>query len=98
MNWITDYVPPKIKSLFQRRDTPENLWSKCDSCGQMIFHRELASNLNVCPGCNFHMAIAPRARFKTLFDGGVFVEVTVPEAGLAIQPIFVRRNDAQKFL
>jgi acetyl-CoA carboxylase carboxyl transferase subunit beta len=80
MNWITDYVPPKIKSLFQRRDTPENLWSKCDSCGQMIFHRELAENLNVCPDCNFHMAITPRARFKTLFDGGVFVEVTVPEA------------------
>ena len=80
MNWITDYVPPKIKSLFQRRNTPENLWSKCDSCGQMIFHRELAENLNVCPGCNFHMAITPRARFKTLFDGGVFVEVTVPEA------------------
>jgi acetyl-CoA carboxylase carboxyl transferase subunit beta len=80
MNWITDYVPPKIKSLFQRRDTPENLWTKCDSCGQMIFHRELAENLNVCPGCNFHMAITPRARFKTLFDGGVFAEVTVPEA------------------
>jgi acetyl-CoA carboxylase carboxyl transferase subunit beta len=80
MNWITDYVPPKIKSLFQRRDTPENLWTKCDSCGQMIFHRELAENLNVCPGCNFHMAITPRTRFKTLFDGGVFIEVTVPEA------------------
>jgi acetyl-CoA carboxylase carboxyl transferase subunit beta len=80
MNWITDYVPPKIKSLFQRRDTPENLWSKCESCGQMIFHRELAENLNVCPGCSFHMAITPRARFKTLFDGGVFVEVEVPEA------------------
>ena len=80
MNWITDYVPPKIKSLFQRRDTPENLWTKCDSCGQMIFHRELAENLNVCPGCNFHMAITPRARFKTLFDGGVFAEVAVPDA------------------
>ncbi len=80
MNWITDYVPPKIKSLFQRRDTPENLWSKCDSCGQMIFHRELTENLSVCPGCNFHMPIAPRARFKALFDGGVFVEVAVPEA------------------
>jgi acetyl-CoA carboxylase carboxyl transferase subunit beta len=80
MNWITDYVPPKIKSFFQRREMPENLWTKCESCGQMIFHRELTENLCVCPGCNFHMAITPRARFKALFDGGVFVEVKVPEA------------------
>ncbi len=80
MNWITDYVPPKIKSFFQRRDTPENLWTKCDSCGQMIFHRELAENQNVCPGCNFHMPISPRVRFKTLFDGGVFTEIEIPEA------------------
>jgi len=80
MNWITDYVPPKIKSFFQRRETPENLWTKCESCGQMIFHRELAENLNVCPGCNFHMPISPRARFKTLFDGGIFTEIKVPDA------------------
>jgi len=79
MNWITDFVPPKIKSFFQRRDMPENLWTKCESCGQMIFHRELAENLNVCPGCNFHMAISPRERFKALFDGGVLHEVEVPE-------------------
>jgi len=80
MNWITDYVPPKIKSFFQRREMPENLWTKCGSCGQMIFHRELSENLSVCPGCNFHMSITPRARFKALFDGGVFTEVAVPEA------------------
>ncbi|HSF96124.1 MAG TPA: acetyl-CoA carboxylase, carboxyltransferase subunit beta [Thermohalobaculum sp.] len=80
MNWISDYVPPKIKSFFQRRDMPENLWTKCESCGQMIFHRELKENLNVCPGCDFHMAITPRDRFKALFDTGAFEEVKVPEA------------------
>ncbi|MEM0924268.1 MAG: acetyl-CoA carboxylase carboxyltransferase subunit beta, partial [Pseudomonadota bacterium] len=80
MNWITDYVPPKIKNFFQRRDMPENLWAKCDSCGQMIFHRELADALMVCPACGHHMAITPRNRFKALFDGGIFVEIDVPEA------------------
>ena len=79
MNWITDYVPSKIKSIFVRRDMPENLWSKCDECGQMIFHRELKDNLNVCPNCGHHMAIGPRERFGALFDGGVFVEIEVPE-------------------
>ena len=79
MNWITDYVPQRVKSLFTRRDMPENLWTKCDECGQMIFHRELSDNLCVCPGCNHHMHISPRQRFKALFDGGIFVEIAVPE-------------------
>ena len=79
MNWITDYVPSKIKSIFVRRDMPDNLWVKCDSCGQMLFHRELKDNLNVCPACGHHMAITPRDRFRALFDGGVFVEIEVPE-------------------
>jgi acetyl-CoA carboxylase carboxyl transferase subunit beta len=79
MNWITDYVPSRIKSIFTRRDMPENLWSKCDECGQMIFHRELREALNVCPNCGHHMSIGPRERFQALFDGGVFVEIEVPE-------------------
>src|SRR5690606_30287078 len=56
------------------------LWTKCDECGQMNFHREMAENLNVCPACDHHMAITPRARLAALFDGGVFVEVKTPEA------------------
>ena len=79
MNWITDYVPSKIKSLFNRRDMPENLWEKCDGCGHMLFHRELKTNLQVCPHCDHHHAITPRERFKALFDGGIFVEIDVEE-------------------
>ena len=79
MNWITNYVRPRINSIFSRRDTPENLWSKCSDCGTMLFHRELSGNLNVCTSCGHHMAITPRERFEALFDGGVFTEVEVPE-------------------
>ena len=79
MNWITNYVRPTINSLFSRREVPENLWTKCTECGTMLFHRELADNLNVCTNCNHHMAITPRARFSALFDGGIFTEVKVPE-------------------
>jgi len=79
MNWISNYVRPKINSLFSRREMPENLWTKCPECGTMLFHRELAGNLNVCTACDHHMALTPRARFATLFDGGVFSEVPVPE-------------------
>ena len=79
MNWITNYVRPRINSIFSRREVPENLWHKCGECGTMLFHRELKDNLNVCSNCNHHMAITPRARFEALFDGGVFTEVEVPE-------------------
>ena len=78
MNWITNYVRPRINSIFSRRDTPENLWTKCDECGTMLFHRELRENLNVCTSCGHHMAITPRERFEALFDGGVFTEIPVP--------------------
>lgn len=79
MNWISNYVRPKINSLFSRREVPENLWTKCPECGTMLFHRELADNLNVCTNCDHHLAITPRDRFTALFDAGVFKEVKVPE-------------------
>ena len=82
MNWISNYVRPKIgsiNSLFSRREVPENLWVKCDECGTMLFHRELANNLNVCTNCGHHMPISPRERFRKLFDGGIFVEIQVPK-------------------
>ena len=59
MNWISNYVRPKINSLFSRREVPENLWTKCPQCGTMLFHRELRDDLNVCTSCNHHMPISP---------------------------------------
>ncbi|MFY9241216.1 MAG: acetyl-CoA carboxylase, carboxyltransferase subunit beta [Roseovarius sp.] len=78
MNWISNYMRPRINSIFSRREMPENLWTKCDECGTMLFHREMSQNLNVCSNCGHHMNITPRARFSTLFDGGIFNEVAVP--------------------
>ena len=79
MNWINNYVRPRINSLFSRREVPENLWTKCDECGTMLFHRELRDNLRVCTNCGHHMYIAPRERFEALFDGGAFTEIEVPQ-------------------
>lgn len=79
MNWISNYVRPKIGNLFSRRDTPENLWQKCDECGTMLFHREVSAAQNTCPNCDHHMYISPRDRFKTFFDGGIFAEIDIPK-------------------
>ncbi len=78
MNWISNYVRPKINSLFSRREVPENLWTKCPECGTMLFHRELTDNLAVCTNCDHHMALTARDRLMALFDNGVFTEVPVP--------------------
>ena len=68
MNWITNSVLPKIKALVQPREVPENFWTKCRNCGEMIFHRQLEDNLQVCPKCNYHLKLAARARLESLFD------------------------------
>ena len=78
MNWISNVVPPKIRSLL-RRDTPENLWVKCPESGQLVFHKDLEANLMVVPGSGYHMAIAPRARLAALFDSGLYEELQPPE-------------------
>jgi acetyl-CoA carboxylase carboxyl transferase subunit beta len=78
MNWISNVVPPKIRS-FLRRDTPENLWVKCPESGQLVFHKDLEANLMVVPGSGHHMAIAPLARLAALYDGGEFEELPTPE-------------------
>ncbi len=79
MNWISNYVRPRINSLFSRRDVPENLWTKCSECGTMLFHRELSQNINVCPNCDHHMNISPSERLINLFDDGVFFIAEIPK-------------------
>ena len=78
MNWISNVVPPKIRS-FLRRETPENLWVKCPESGQLVFHKDLEANLFVVPGSGYHMAIGAKARLVSLFDEGRYDELSTPE-------------------
>ena len=49
MNWITNYVRPKINSMLGRREMPENLWIKDPETGEMVFHKDLEENQHVIP-------------------------------------------------
>src|SRR5271167_1455405 len=84
MNWITNFVRPRIKGLMggSRTDTPENLWKKCPSCGEMIFHRDLIAAQYVCPQCGHHLRIGPAERFAALFDAGIYEEMELPAVPL----------------
>jgi len=71
MNWLTNFVRPKIRALVGN-DIPDNLWKKCPKCEQMIFHSDLSGNLQVCPHCNYHFRLSVNERIANLFDGGRF--------------------------
>ena len=78
MNWISNVVPPKIRS-FLRRETPENLWVKCPDSGELVFHKDLEANLHVVPNSGFHMRFPAKQRLVTLFDEGQYEELATPE-------------------
>jgi acetyl-CoA carboxylase carboxyl transferase subunit beta len=87
MNWISNFVRPKIRALVQK-EVPENLWRKCPACAQMIFHRELEANLLVCPHCGHHMRIGASERLKMLFDDGEYQTIELPD--VPIDPLKFR--------
>jgi len=81
MNWISNVVPPRVRS-FLRRETPENLWVKCPESGELVFHKDLEANLFVVPGSGYHMRISPKARLDNLFDDAAYEEIPTPEVPL----------------
>ena len=93
MSWLTEVVRPKLQSLVTRKSIPENLWHKCPSCEQMIFHRDLDRNLNVCSHCGHHMRIAAQKRLDLLFDGGKYQSIELP--GVPVDPLKFR--DARRY-
>jgi acetyl-CoA carboxylase carboxyl transferase subunit beta len=79
MNWITNFVRPRINSMLGRRDMPENLWIKDPESGEMVFHKDLESNQFVIPSSGHHMKIAARERLKFFFDEGRYDLIENPK-------------------
>lgn len=79
MNWLTNYVRPKLQGLVGAKEIPDNLWEKCPNCGAMIYHRELEQNSFICNQCNHHMRINPKQRLEMLFDDGRYNEIELPQ-------------------
>ena len=73
MNWITKFIKPKIKSLFEKKSSKieGNLWTTC-SCKNLIYKEDLESNQNVCPKCGEHHKLTCIERFQTFFDNKEF--------------------------
>jgi acetyl-CoA carboxylase carboxyl transferase subunit beta len=93
MNWISEVVRPKIKTLF-KRETPDNLWIKCPETGQVVFHKDVEANQWVIPGSNHHMRISAIQRLQLMFDGSTWLDVPLPE--VAVDPLKFR--DEKRYL
>ncbi|MCB1440840.1 MAG: acetyl-CoA carboxylase carboxyl transferase subunit beta, partial [Nitratireductor sp.] len=79
MNWITNYVRPKLSGLLTRKEMPENLWIKCPETGEMVFHKDLEANMGVIPGSGYHMKISAAKRLGYLFDNGEYEKLAQPK-------------------
>ena len=79
MNWLTNFVLPKIRAVVAKTEVPENLWQKCANCGQMLFRRDLEASLHVCSSCGAHLRMAPDRRLAMLFDDGNFTTIELPK-------------------
>lgn len=75
MNWIANFVRPKIQALMQKTQSEEVLWEKCSNCGHMLFQKDLKENLFVCRHCEYHFKVSVKDRLDQLLDEYVFHEI-----------------------
>ena len=85
MSWL-DKIPQKIKRVVgsvQKKNVPEGLWSKCDSCMTVLYKTDLQDNLEVCPKCSHHNRIGARKRLNQLLD----TTTERAEIGANVEPV-----------
>ena len=79
VNWFERILPPKVKSAGSgnKRGVPEGLWTKCTSCGAVLYRAELDRNQEVCPKCGQHLRISAVARLTHFLDDAEWEEIAV---------------------
>ena len=58
-----------------RRDLPPDVFDKCKGCGEILYAKKLAQNLQVCPSCGHHFRLSPERYVEILLDEGSFEEM-----------------------
>ena len=74
MSWFKKARKPIAPSADKASRVPEGLWVKCPGCSQLIYNKDLATNVNVCPKCAHHFRITATERLRALFDGSHWTE------------------------
>jgi acetyl-CoA carboxylase carboxyl transferase subunit beta len=74
MSWFRREDQP-LPPVPDKRVRTEGLWLKCEGCRNIIWKKDLAENLNVCPRCQRHFRMSARERLAMLFDHGEYEEL-----------------------
>jgi acetyl-CoA carboxylase carboxyl transferase subunit beta len=74
MAWFKKSRKPLEGPADKASKIPEGLWVKCPGCAQVIYNKDLATNLQVCPKCGHHFRLSSVERVRMLFDDGVYEE------------------------
>ena len=93
MNWLTNFVKPKLSALVSRKEVPDNLWTSCPICANMLHHKDLNENLRVCNTCNYHFRMTAEKRIDLLFKENDFKEIELEK--LSDDPL--NFNDKKKY-
>lgn len=75
MSWIEKILPKPKTSSSSKRNIPEGVWSKCNSCSAVLYTAELERQLGVCPKCDHHMRLTARKRLESFLDQGEKTEL-----------------------
>lgn len=92
MNWIKNFVRPKLQAIVGKKDVPDDLWKTCPNCGQMMLKRDLKENLNVCNSCDYHIRMTSSERLEFLLDKN-FEILSTP----SIKPDPLKFKDLKKY-
>ena len=92
MNWIKNFVRPKLQAIVGKKDIPDDLWKTCPNCGQMMLKRDLRENLNVCNNCDYHIRMTSSERLE-FFLGKNLKILSTP----SIKPDPLKFKDLKKY-
>jgi acetyl-CoA carboxylase carboxyl transferase subunit beta len=69
-------MPMKFPAFRSRRDagTAEAMWTRCPSCEEHLFNKQLEKALHVCPTCGHHFRLPAPVRLAQLLDEGTWEE------------------------
>ena len=61
----------------RKKEIPNGIWVKCDSCAEIIYRKELDKNLWVCPKCDYHFRIRSKDYINLILDEGRLEEYDI---------------------
>lgn len=82
MNWLSNFIRPRIKAVFKGKGRGEEAWLKCPKCDQSIFRQDYLAAQRVCGQCGHHGRVGTKERFDALFDGESYTEIALPSVPL----------------